>query len=82
MLQQVNNTEISIIQPPMVSGIKSRDHDYGDTEGRIDRCYCRNGCCCWVIEILNESGGPDGVDPHGDCPGSSSLPPQGGSSLN
>lgn len=70
----------SMIPPPMMSGIKL--HDYGNTRGRADRCYCRNGCGCWVIDLLNESGGPEDVDPHGACPGASSLPPQGGSSLN
>jgi len=82
MLQVDTTTKTNMIPPPMISGIKSRDHDYGDTEGRIDRCYCRNRCGCWVIEILNQSGGPDGVDPNGDCPGASSSTPQGSSSLN
>lgn len=80
MLQAGITTKTNIIPSPMASGIKT--HDYGNTRGRIDRCYCRNGCGCWVMELLDKSGGPNEVDPHGACPGASSLPPQGGSSLN
>lgn len=27
---------------------------------------CSNGCGCWMGRF--NSGGPEGVDPHGDCP--------------
>ena len=47
----------------------SGGHFYPGCEGDIEAFFtsdCEHGCGCWVGS--SRSGGPDGVDPFGDCP--------------
>ena len=80
MSPQVNiATEVNVIPPPMIGMMNL--HDYNNTANILGQRFCQKGCGCWKSRT-GKSGGPKGVDPDGACPGASSLPPKGGSSLN